>query len=324
MNRQIATCQRDDHQIYKNLNANPFRIPSDSSGQFPTCAIVFAIFGILGFRLPVALILGYLLHGFWDIVHEIARSWRSQPIRNSENNRDPLGVRRFLCGLRLVHRRLFLHSSAGVECGLEGAWPIMMTMLGNRVMARLAVIPILLLPQLASAKRIAPARADPVVYEGIRYVAPNDDGRRGYIEAWSVATNKKLWELTLFTNHIDPKLEEDVQWVFIKALNIEDGRLMVTSESGKTYQIDVNTKGIRQSDSSSSPSPAAIRDVSNAVKKALTNGLVGKKYDLSFRMNPSYLEGDFSGDRKMDTAVLVKNARPGRLGLRSIIVPLER
>ena len=118
-------------------------------------------------------------------------------------------------------------------------------------MTRLAVILLLtlLLPQLASAKRLPPVKVDPVIYEGIRYVAPNDDGRRGYIEAWNVGTNKKLWELTLFTNGIDPNLEEDVQWVFIKALNIQDGKLMVTSERGKTYQVDVNTKAITQPDS---------------------------------------------------------------------------
>ena len=33
--------------------------------------IVFTVFGILGLRFPVALILGYSLHGIWDIVHEI-------------------------------------------------------------------------------------------------------------------------------------------------------------------------------------------------------------------------------------------------------------
>ena len=173
----------------------------------------------------------------------------------------------------------------------------------------------LLVPQLASAKRIAPVNVAPVIYEGIRYVAPNDDGRRGYIEAWNVGTNKKLWELTIFTNGIDPNLEEDVQWVFIKALNIQDGRLMVTSERGKTYQVDVNTKAITQPDSLSSPSPGAIRDVSDAVKKALTNGSLGKEFDLSFRINPSYLEGDFNGDGKMDVAVLVKERSTGKLGI---------
>src|SRR4029077_4630751 len=171
-------------------------------------------------------------------------------------------------------------------------------MLGRSVMTRLAVILLLtlLLPKLASAKRLPPVKVDPVIYESIRYVAPNDDGRRGYIEAWNVGTNKKLWELTLFTNPIDPNLEEDVQWVFIKMLNIQDGTLMVASESGQTYQVDVNTKAITQPDSLSSPSPGAIRDVPDAVEKALTNGSAGKEYDLSFRINPSHLEGDFNGD----------------------------
>jgi hypothetical protein len=65
-------------------------------------------------------------------------------------------------------------------------------------MTRLPVILLLtlLLPQLASAKRIAPVNVAPVIYEGIRYVAPNDDGHRGHIEGWNVGTNKKLWELT--------------------------------------------------------------------------------------------------------------------------------
>jgi hypothetical protein len=185
------------------------------------------------------------------------------------------------------------------------------------VITRSAVILLLtlLLPQFASAKRIAPAKVDPVIHEGIRYVAPNDDGRRGYVEAWDLATNKKLWELTIFTNRIDPNLEEDVQWVFIKALKIQDGRLMVTSEREKTYQVDVNTKAITQPDSLSSASPGAIREMPDAVKRALTNGSPGKEYDLSFHLSPSHLEGDFDGDGKMDVAVLVKQRSTGKLGI---------
>ncbi|HEU5247805.1 MAG TPA: DUF6010 family protein [Candidatus Udaeobacter sp.] len=33
--------------------------------------IVFAVFGLLGVRVPVVLITGYLLHGVWDVLHEI-------------------------------------------------------------------------------------------------------------------------------------------------------------------------------------------------------------------------------------------------------------
>src|SRR5262245_21374581 len=97
---------------------------------------------------------------------------------------------------------------------------------------RLAVILLLTLrlPPLAPAKRLTPAKVNPVIYEDIRYVAPNQDGRRDYMEAWNVGTNKKPWELTIFTNPIDPNLEKDVQWVFIKAVDVQHSRLIVTSE----------------------------------------------------------------------------------------------
>jgi hypothetical protein len=102
----------------------------------------------------------------------------------------------------------------------------------------------LLLPSLALGKRAAPAKVEPVIHQGSRYIAPNDDGRRAYIEAWDVRTNKKLWDLTIFTNWIDPKLEEDVQHVFIKALSVQDGTLIVTSERGETYRVDLKTKAV--------------------------------------------------------------------------------
>src|SRR6266496_4733740 len=99
----------------------------------------------------------------------------------------------------------------------------------------------LLLPSLVLVKRVAPAEVKPVVFQGVRYIAPNDDGRRAYIEAWDVRTNKKLWDLTIFVNRIDPKLEEDIQWVFIKALRVQNGALIVMPERGKTYQVDLKT-----------------------------------------------------------------------------------
>jgi Family of unknown function (DUF6010) len=33
--------------------------------------IVFAVFGLVGVRVPAALIIGYVLHGVWDLIHEI-------------------------------------------------------------------------------------------------------------------------------------------------------------------------------------------------------------------------------------------------------------
>ena len=117
-----------------------------------------------------------------------------------------------------------------------------------------------LLPCSASAKRTAPVKVEPVIHEAVRYVVPNDDGRRAYIQAWDIKTNKKLWELTIFTNRIDPTLEEDVQWDFIEKLGVRDGMLMVTSEREKAYQVDLKTKAITQSDSTQSPAAEVLRN----------------------------------------------------------------
>ena len=35
-----------------------------------TAVAVFAVFGLVGVRVPFALVVGYLLHGLWDAVHE--------------------------------------------------------------------------------------------------------------------------------------------------------------------------------------------------------------------------------------------------------------
>jgi hypothetical protein len=164
-------------------------------------------------------------------------------------------------------------------------------------------------PCLAAAKRIPPAKVAPVVYEGIRYVAPNDDGRRAYIEAQDIQTNRKLWDLTVFTNRIDPKLEEDIQWVFISELSFRDGTLIVKSERGTTYRVDLRTKAITECDAARSPAPGKTvhpHDIPELIDRGITNGSLAKNYDVSFHMNPFYLRGNFNGAGKIDVAVLVK------------------
>ena len=167
----------------------------------------------------------------------------------------------------------------------------------------------------ARAKRAAPTKVEPVIHQGICYVAPNDDGRRAYIEARDVQGNKKLWDLTVFTNRVDPQLEEDVQWVFITTLKIEGDKLVVMSERGNTYQIDLKTKAITQSGAPSSPSSRAVDDLSETVKRALANGAFARDYDISSRVNPSFLHGDFDGDGIMDVAAFVKQRSTGKFGI---------
>ena len=44
----------------------------EEAWRFETMAVVlFAIFGLVGLRVPSLLIVGYLLHGVWDVLHEL-------------------------------------------------------------------------------------------------------------------------------------------------------------------------------------------------------------------------------------------------------------
>jgi hypothetical protein len=110
----------------------------------------------------------------------------------------------------------------------------------------------ILVPLVSHAKRAQAAKVVPVVYGGVRYTAPNDDGRRGYIQAWRTETKKLLWEVTVFRNSINPALEEDVQWVFIKKLRIVDGTLMVLDERGRAYRVDAKTHTVKRVKAASS------------------------------------------------------------------------
>jgi len=103
-----------------------------------------------------------------------------------------------------------------------------------------------LVPSIAQAKRKAPPKIEPVVYEGVRYVSPNDDGRRAYVQAWDTTTNKMLWELTVFRNFIVPFAEEDVQHVYIKKMSVRDGKLILVAEDGRAYSLDLKTRAVKK------------------------------------------------------------------------------
>jgi len=102
----------------------------------------------------------------------------------------------------------------------------------------------LLSPMQANAKRLPPPKVEPVVFNGVRYVAPNDNGRRGYVQAADAKTNRLLWEVTLFRNSINPSLEEDVQHVYIESMRVEHGKLLVVDEHAVLYAVDLQTRAV--------------------------------------------------------------------------------
>ena len=93
------------------------------------------------------------------------------------------------------------------------------------------------------AKRRAPTIPDPVFIGSVRYSAEHEgsgEKNRGIIVATQVASGNELWRVTVYESALDPKLERDVQWVFIRSLRAEgDRKLHVENERGARFILDV-------------------------------------------------------------------------------------
>lgn len=95
------------------------------------------------------------------------------------------------------------------------------------------------------AKIAAPKDVEPLVYEDIKFTAPHE--HYGFIEAWNNNTGEKLWELQVYKKNINPILEEDVQWVFITKLEMENNRLIVINSKSEKYLVDIEQKKVESS-----------------------------------------------------------------------------
>jgi hypothetical protein len=96
------------------------------------------------------------------------------------------------------------------------------------------------------AKRAAPKPVPPIDHQGIRFTAPIDDGRRGYIVAFDCRTGEPLWAVTIFRNHVDPDFEFDVQMVYIKGISMDGDSLVISDEWAGVYRLDPTTKKVTQ------------------------------------------------------------------------------
>ena len=102
----------------------------------------------------------------------------------------------------------------------------------------------------AYAKRSPPAEVPPVTYQDIKYSAPHwgaFNGRKQngqYIQARSAETDKLLWELRIYEVKYDPKLESDVQDIFITSLKVVEGHLEVTNEAQDKFVVDLSKRKV--------------------------------------------------------------------------------
>jgi hypothetical protein len=99
----------------------------------------------------------------------------------------------------------------------------------------------LCVPSICLAKRIAPQKVEPVIVADMRIEAPLDSGRSERIQAFDRLDGHFLWAVVVFENKIDPNLEEDVQWRFIKKMALANGALEILAEDGTRYSVDLST-----------------------------------------------------------------------------------
>jgi len=93
--------------------------------------------------------------------------------------------------------------------------------------------------RISLTKKIVPPKIEPLIYKGIKFVAPNTIKEMGYVQAWDVEIGKKVWEKKVYGVFINQFLEDDIQWVFIISLSVEDGKLIVVNQKGREYKIDI-------------------------------------------------------------------------------------
>jgi hypothetical protein len=104
-----------------------------------------------------------------------------------------------------------------------------------------------------AAKRAAPPKVAPVTIDNVEFAAiPWGKARGlgqngGYLAARDPATGKEIWTLKVYDVVYDPKLEGDVQDVFITALakSASGHELVVTDERGRRYLVDPKTRSVR-------------------------------------------------------------------------------
>src|SRR5258706_10499635 len=93
----------------------------------------------------------------------------------------------------------------------------------------------------AFAKRKAPSPVPPVVWQGVEYRAPLGVEHMGHVQAFELSSHRELWETKVYHVWTVPLLEEDNQWIFVSGMRVQNGKLLVSNEAGKSYRLDLRT-----------------------------------------------------------------------------------
>jgi hypothetical protein len=96
--------------------------------------------------------------------------------------------------------------------------------------------------QVFAIRAFEPVKITPIIYKDIKIVAENNSPENmGIVQAFDINTNKLIWSKQVYKVRMNPDVEADTQWRFIKDMKIEGDKLVVINEEQKTYMLDPNT-----------------------------------------------------------------------------------
>jgi hypothetical protein len=103
-----------------------------------------------------------------------------------------------------------------------------------------------------AGKRVGPADVKPVTANGVRYEVLHWGLERGleqnggYIVAKDPVSDKELWLAKIYSIDYKPKLETDVQDVFIRAIELSDDKkfLKIIDEDNRQFILDLITQKV--------------------------------------------------------------------------------
>lgn len=116
----------------------------------------------------------------------------------------------------------------------------------------------LLLPASLHASREAPHEIRPIRFEGVVITVPHfgfevgtnpkETQNGGFVQAHDSKTGKLLWSVKLYQTRYDPKLEQDVQDVFISEVKLDRTFrvLLIRDEKDRVFTVFLDSHAVTQ------------------------------------------------------------------------------
>lgn len=105
-----------------------------------------------------------------------------------------------------------------------------------------------------AAKRPAPPKVAPIVFDGIRYEqayadkSAESEQRTGFLAAYKEDSDDRIWIVRVYELEIVEHLERDVQQVYFAKMELlpEERQIQVENERGDRFIVNIDDRAVMQ------------------------------------------------------------------------------